>query len=240
MKIGGKTHCGYQREINQDYFVYGRNGSFSYIIVADGMGGHLAGEIASKKAVNFLANELENNDDIIQLKTLIEQVNEELYKISNEKESLKGMGTTLSVVIISNGYLNVGHVGDSRVYLLRDKQLLQLTNDHSLVADLVRHGQLTEEEAEKHPQRNVLTQAVGTDSIIEVQSRSHRLKSYDKILLCTDGLTKCLTDTEIAELMMESEVEDICDKLIGAALNQGGTDNVTVAIADVGDIKEVN
>ncbi|WP_350344886.1 Stp1/IreP family PP2C-type Ser/Thr phosphatase [Proteinivorax tanatarense] len=240
MKIGGKTHCGYQREVNQDYFTYGENSNFSYMIVADGMGGHLAGEIASKKAVDFLKNKLDSTDDVVQLKTLIEQVNQDVYKISKENKDLNGMGTTLTVVIISGSYLNVGHVGDSRVYLFRDDKLSQLTTDHSLVADLVRHGQLSEKEAEKHPQRNILTQAVGTDRVVKVQSTSHRLKSYDKVLLCTDGLTKFLKHKEISDIMSQKEVNEICDRLIKAALKKGGADNVTVAVADVGEVKEVN
>ncbi|QNO16348.1 Stp1/IreP family PP2C-type Ser/Thr phosphatase [Alkalicella caledoniensis] len=236
VRIAAKTHTGLVRENNQDSLCYGESSLGTYLIIADGMGGHNCGEHASKLAVSLLKEKLINSE-IIQLKTSIAQVNEEIYQFSEKNETCKGMGTTLTVALVRNGVLNLGHVGDSRAYVLRDNELCQLTTDHSFVQGLLDNGQITQEEAENHPQKNILTQALGTSPDVEIQSLSQKLEPNDIILLCTDGLTNLVTNDEISQVLQENTVEDSAEALLEKALERGATDNITMIIAM---IEEVN
>lgn len=230
MKIIAKTHAGLVRDNNQDSMSYGENSLGEFFIIADGMGGHNHGEYASKLAVSLMVEKI-NTSEIIQIKTSIEQINEEIYNFSHTNEEYRGMGTTMTAGLVSNGILNLGHVGDSRAYVLRDDDLCQLTTDHSFVQELFDKGQITQEEADSHPQKNILTQALGTSPNVDIQSVTQKLQPNDIIILCTDGLTNLLTNDEISHILQKLELEKAAEKLLDLALERGAPDNISMIIS---------
>lgn len=229
VKIAFRTHIGKVREKNQDFVTYGTNKLGTFAIVADGMGGHLGGEQASKMATTMLAKKLDTSE-IIQIKTWIQDVNNELYSYSQITPELTGMGTTLTMALISSGMLYLGHVGDSRGYLLRNKELCQLTTDHSFVQELVKSGDITEEEANSHPRKNILTQAVGTSMELDIQLISQKILVDDILLLCSDGLTNLVSNDEISNVLQNMDLEDASDHLLNLALDRGGNDNISFIV----------
>lgn len=237
VKIAFRTHRGLVREKNQDFLFYGTNGLGTYAIVADGMGGHLGGEHASKMAVTKLAKKLDSSE-IIQVKTWIQEINKELYDYSLKKPKLRGMGTTLTMALINNSILYLGHVGDSRAYLLRNNELCQLTTDHSFVQELINIGDITEEEANNHPRKNILTQAVGTSEALNIQMIRQEIYDRDILLLCSDGLTNLVNNNEISIALQNMNLEIASDHLLSLALDRGGTDNISFIIINYE--KEVN
>ena len=195
------TDTGRRRRRNEDAFVC----EPPLFAVADGMGGAQAGEVASRLAAESL-RERERGElsALEQTVELIREANRRVYAYSSENASARGMGTTMTVALVDGNRVAIGHVGDSRAYLLRDEQLTQLTQDHSLVADLVRSGRLSPEDAESHPRRSVITRALGTDSEVEVDVFSLRAEKRDVFLLCSDGLTSIVSDEEIARLLVSA------------------------------------
>lgn len=238
MFIGVSTDKGKVRKNNQDSYFVSDNMDLPLFIVADGMGGHKAGEVASNMAVEIVKNfflekksELEKDKiDIFKfIRSAIEKANTTIYKKSIENDEFYGMGTTITMAYIFEGKLYIGHVGDSRAYLLRDNKFIQLTEDHSLVAEMVKKGSISEKEAECHPQRNVITRAIGTDKEVITDIIVENIHKDDILLLCTDGLTNMMNDNEIKEILVNKmNLQKNCNSLVKKANKLGGIDNVTV------------
>lgn len=204
--------------------------------VADGMGGHKGGEVASTSARDDLLRELEGKTpSVAALSGAIEEVNRQIYHQQEHDDALTGMGTTLSVLWMSDNFVYIGHVGDSRVYLLRDGEFKQMTLDHSLVEQLVREGVLTEEEAQNHPMRNIITRAIGTDESVEVDVVVEERRKGDLWLACSDGLHCLVDDRQMRDALRQYAPEKAADVLLKAALDAGGRDNVTLVIVHDGE-----
>lgn len=226
------TDTGRRRRRNEDAFVC----EPPLFAVADGMGGAQAGEVASRLAAESVREQtLGDLSSPEQTVELIREANRRVYAYSSENASTRGMGTTMTVALVEGSVVTIGHVGDSRAYLLRDDQLTQLTQDHSLVAELVRSGRLSPKEAESHPRRSVITRALGTDSDVEVDVFSIRAQNGDLFLLCSDGLTSMVADEEIARLLVaaRADLDDAGKKLVAAANQAGGEDNITVVLFEL-------
>lgn len=204
--------------------------------VADGMGGHKGGEVASTSARDDLLRELEGKTpSVATLSSAIEEVNRQIYHQQEHDDALTGMGTTLSVLWMSDNFVYIGHVGDSRVYLLRDGEFKQMTLGHSLVEQLVREGVLTEEEAQNHPMRNIITRAIGTDESVEVDVVVEERRKGDLWLACSDGLHGLVDDRQMRDALRQYAPEKAADVLLKAALDAGGRDNVTLVIVHDGE-----
>lgn len=204
--------------------------------VADGMGGHKGGEVASTSARDDLLRELEGKTpSVAALSGAIEEVNRQIYHQQEHDDALTGMGTTLSVLWMSDNFVYIGHVGDSRVYLLRDGEFKQMTLDHSLVEQLVREGVLTEEEAQNHPMRNIITRAIGTDESVEVDVVVEERRKGDLWLACSDGLHGLVDDRQMRDALRQYAPEKAADVLLKSALDAGGRDNVTLVIVHDGE-----
>ncbi len=233
MKVVSKTHIGHVRASNQDSVLM-QDGTFGLYGVADGMGGHNGGDIASQMAVLMLGRILEGvSPDEEKLKDGFRHVNKMIYDEQAKNPLLSGMGTTLTVIWEAEDHILMGHIGDSRAYLLRNGQIIQISDDHSMVAELVRDGVLTEEQARKHPYRNVITQAVGAADELNVHIRRLEKARGDKYLICSDGLYEYVTKEEMQQLLTHYSPEDAAEMMIEKALDGGGKDNVTVLIAEV-------
>ena len=226
------THAGRKRRRNEDAYVE-RPPLFA---VADGMGGAQAGEVASRLA----AGALEDVSDGItgpeqRVVALIEEANRRVFQRANEDEAASGMGTTMTVALVDGDHVTIGHVGDSRAYRFREGELEQLTDDHSLVAELVRSGRLTPEEADAHPQRSVITRAVGTDPDIDVDSFTLESEPGDVYLICSDGLSDMLGEEQIRAVFDEypRDLDAAAKALVGEANRVGGDDNITVVVFQV-------
>lgn len=232
-----KSDVGLVRETNEDSYEFLPPHLF---VVADGMGGHAAGEIASNVAVQTIKEYFTQNcltDDPHRiLEKAIMQANTIVYEMAASKNDCAGMGTTLTAVYVTDTKIYWGHVGDSRIYLYRNNELSQLTNDHSLVWELVQNGNITKEEASVHPQRNMLTQAVGTSSNIKVDTGVTEWNTGDILLLCTDGLTNMVSEQTICSLLsLQPLTESVVSMLVEQANNAGGLDNITVILVRNGD-----
>src|SRR5918999_4283493 len=228
-ETSGITDAGRKRRRNEDAYVL----QPPLFAVADGMGGAQAGEVASRLAVDAFrefreADELEPEERVA---AIIQEANRRIYERAREDTQASGMGTTVTAALVGEESVSIGHVGDSRAYRLRDGRLEQLTDDHSLVADLVRGGRLTPEEADVHPQRSVITRALGTDAKVDVDAFTFETHPGDVILLCSDGLTTMVTDEEIVAIVGEAKnLEQAAKQLVKAANRRGGEDNVTVVL----------
>jgi serine/threonine protein phosphatase PrpC len=226
------TDTGRKRRRNEDAFVC----EPPLFAVADGMGGAQAGEVASQLAAESLRErERGNLSAPEQVAELIQAANRRVYAYSSENAAARGMGTTMTIALAEAGAVVIGHVGDSRAYLLREDRLEQLTTDHSLVAELVRSGRLSPEEAETHPQRSVITRALGTDPEVEVDILSLRTKDRDLLLLCSDGLSSMVDDDEIRRVLVEArdDLAEAAGRLVEAANKAGGEDNITVVLFEL-------
>lgn len=229
LTVVSRTDIGKVRRSNQDATIIA--GAERLYGVADGMGGHNGGETASSEARDGLISLLRGKEaDLAGLRTAIGAVNRRLFLRQKEDESLSGMGTTLTVLWFSPDRVYLGHVGDSRAYRLRDGQLTQITEDHSVVAELVRNGMLTPEQAANHPMRNVITRAVGTEEGVEADMLSEERRKGDVWLICSDGLYGMIGDQAIEKILKENEPEKAADLLIAGALDAGGRDNVTLVL----------
>jgi protein phosphatase len=231
------THIGQKRNVNQDYIYYTDEplGSFPNLyLVADGMGGHKAGEKASSFAVERfveLAKTQTESHPFYLMQQILSQVNWELLKLSGQKEEYEGMGTTFVAATVDEDQLYVMNVGDSRLYLMKER-LSQITKDHSLVEALVRSGQLTKEEARSHPQKNMITKALGVEPQVEPDFFQVEIREGEKILLCSDGLSNMVEDRELEQsLSQKTAPESLAKRLIDRANEQGGLDNIAVVIA---------
>jgi protein phosphatase len=223
-----KTDTGRQRRDNEDN-AFVRAPLF---VVADGMGGAQAGEVASQLAVEEFHEALPDEGSAEErLTNRIRAANRRIYDLSRTQHEHAGMGTTLTAVYLDDDHLAVAHVGDSRAYIFRDGELTRLTQDHSLVEELVRQGKLTEEQAAEHPQRSIITRALGIEGEVEVDTWSYPMRAGDVVLLCSDGLTSMIGEQQIAKILSgETNLDRAADGLIGAANDAGGRDNITVVL----------
>ncbi len=230
------SDTGRQRRANEDSLMV-RSPLF---VVADGMGGAQAGEVASKLAVEAFQGGLpDGGEPELALAGLAQAANTRIHELSHTNAEQAGMGTTLTAVYVGERDVAIAHVGDSRAYCLRDGQLLRLTDDHSLVDELMRQGRLTPEEAVEHPQRSVITRALGIEGTVEVDTRSFSGRAGDVYLICSDGLTTMVPEERIAEILNASpRLRDAGEGLIAEANRAGGRDNITVVLLrleEVGD-----
>ncbi|MBP3604917.1 MAG: Stp1/IreP family PP2C-type Ser/Thr phosphatase [Lachnospiraceae bacterium] len=233
------TDIGKKRKLNQD-FVYASDepiGNLPNIyIVADGMGGHNAGDYASKCTVETIVREVQNSFEKSPIRILskaIREANDKVRRKARSDVNLTGMGTTVVAATCMGKYLQVANVGDSRLYIIND-EIRQITRDHSLVEEMIRMGGLDREAARNHPDKNIITRAIGAKDTIEIDFFNEELKSGDIVLMCSDGLTNMLQDEEInAILKGAGTLKERAEKLVEAANNNGGRDNIAVIIIDM-------
>lgn len=240
MKLGACTHKGRVRKLNEDSF-YVTNNHIKLFAVADGMGGHNAGEVASHMAIKSIVEYINGRKDTIYseieivdlLKEAVEYANKNVYNEAVVNDSYKGMGTTLTVALFDEK-IYMAHVGDSRAYIIRNEEINQITQDHSLVGELIRSGSITEEEGKVHPRRNMITRAIGTDENVKIDIYTSEMKKDDILVLCTDGLSNFIEDWEIKNAILSNDnIEVSCDELIGMANERGGLDNITIVATQI-------
>lgn len=241
MRTAGRTDIGRIRSVNEDRaFVLPESNGLVVAVVADGMGGHQAGDIASQMAIEKIQEELsrlphtsslEERQDAVKI--AVEAANEHVYRHAAEREQFHGMGTTVVVAVATADQLVIGHIGDSRAYLADGERLAQLTEDHSLVNELVRSGQLTREEANNHPRRNVLTRALGTETRVQVDVHAFEWEPGDILLMCSDGLSGLVDRDSLYGIVRSDDTLDRkVDLLVERALDAGGDDNITVVLIE--------
>lgn len=238
MKTFSLTDIGRKREVNQDY-VYVTDKPVGHIpnlfVVADGMGGHKAGDFASKYAVQVLEEHIRNNSGMgpeVIITEAVQEANRKIVEKARENTEMEGMGTTLVVATIIEHTLYFANVGDSRLYLIRD-EIKQLSKDHSLVEEMVRLGGLNEEEAKHHPDKNIITRAIGAKDDVEVDFFEYRLQKGDVILMCTDGLTNMVDDDEIFRIVKGGrDIVETAMQLVEKANENGGKDNIGIVLVE--------
>lgn len=238
MKVYSRTDVGRHRNVNQD-FVYASDSPVGNLpnlfVVADGMGGHNAGDYASSFAVRTLVDSARDDADYNPVKVIrhgIEKANQQLMIQAEMSEERKGMGTTMVAASVVGNYIYVANVGDSRLYVI-DERIQQITKDHSLVQEMVRMGELTEEDARNHPDKNIITRALGAAGKVNIDFFDFRLKKNSTILMCSDGLSNMVTDEEIREVVLgEGDVSEKAEALIGLANDHGGKDNIAVVLVE--------
>ena len=238
VEVFGLSDVGCIRELNEDCSCicgFGDNSERGFCILADGMGGHNAGEVASQNAVKLIAEEmnrlLESGEKEIpgQLSRAVSAANTGVYTMASENPIHRGMGTTVVTAFIDDGTAYVANVGDSRAYAVRDDEIVQITTDHSVVSELVMRGTITKEEARLHPQKNIITRAVGTDKSVRTDIFEYNYSPGDVMIICSDGLSTMLDDSRILEIIKSKKTsEDTVNSLIAAAKDEGGLDNITV------------
>lgn len=228
----GLSHAGRKRRHNEDSYVI----EPPLFAVADGMGGAKAGEVASSLAATALKEPgADGASGEARVAAMIREANRRVFRRATEDQDASGMGTTMTVALVESDQVAIGHVGDSRAYLVRDGRLEQLTDDHSLVAELVRSGRLTPEEAEMHPQRSVITRAVGTEPDVDVDTFTVRGNAGDLFLICSDGLTDMVDEGTILGAVERNRgnLDETAKELVGAANRGGGEDNITVVVFEL-------
>ena len=241
MKLAGKTDVGRVRQENQDDYRAGElPGGAVWALVCDGMGGAKGGREASQGACNVIENFFQEQyaqcgagQEEPFLKKALLYANRFVFQKAAHEEALAGMGTTAVCALVRSGNVYLCHAGDSRAYLIRDGKLTQLTHDHSYVQELVDCGTITEEEAEHHPQKNIITKALGVDYRLEPEFTAAKLRREDRLLLCTDGLTNMVPVEEMEKLLAQGAFYDLPDRLIEAANAHGGSDNITALLLAV-------
>ncbi len=239
MKVTGDTHIGLVRSSNQDAMRYGtlENGGV-FAVVCDGMGGANGGNVASNIAVEIIANRIcegyasgnPPRSPANLLASAMAAANIEIFDRAKTEPQYEGMGTTVVAVIVCGKDAYISHVGDSRLYLYRDNTLQQITRDHSVVQEMIESGQLTEEQARSHPRKHFITRALGVSAVEEGEYDELELEPDDKLLLCTDGLTNMVENDALTRLLDTDE--PLVDHLISAALDAGGTDNITTVLME--------
>jgi PPM family protein phosphatase len=241
MKAVFKTDPGRVRQHNEDnggIFVNGDN--YRLAIVADGMGGHRAGDVASKMTINLLQKAWEESQNIRTaeqaeewLKLKINEVNQQLFQHANSHTECEGMGTTIIAAICTDHFVTVAHIGDSRCFILNESGYKQLTEDHSLVNELVRTGQISREDAENHPRKNVILRALGTEQNVEMDLLTIIFEEGDILLICSDGLSNKVSEKEMIEILSNEETHDQrAESFIRLANHYGGEDNITLVIVE--------
>lgn len=233
ISVGAHTDVGRVREGNEDSYL----ADAPLFVVADGMGGHLAGDVASATAVEVIkerTGEL-RADDPETLATTLKEANRAIWTKADEDPNVRGMGTTCTLALVDGERVQLAHVGDSRAYLFHDNQLRQVTEDHTLVGRMVREGRLSAEDAERHPQRSIITRALGVDEDVDVDLMTFELNDGDRLLICSDGLSSMLSHDQIAGVLAEtSDAQSAAEHLVELANEAGGEDNITVVVVDFG------
>lgn len=237
MNCAYSTNIGAKRKINQDAClaaVINNCGTDYYVFAAaDGLGGHRSGEIASHMAIDYIINHLSKVDnyfDSAEMNRFVNEINAEIVRTSIHNPDLSGMATTLTLCIVGKGRLSITQIGDSRAYRIDKSGITRLTKDHSLVQRLIDEGRLTEEGARKHPQKNVITRALGTDSSIESDLYVYPVNAEDTFLVCTDGLYNMVKESEIRRIIQKNPPQEAVRQLIDRANENGGNDNITVLV----------
>lgn len=239
MRIVAKTDKGYVRDSNQDAYAVGEfSDEVVWAVVCDGMGGAAGGNIASALAVKVISDKINASyrekmrDSSIKnmLDSALTAANIEVYDFAEAQPDLKGMGTTVVCAIVRDNQAYIAHAGDSRAYVINHDTVNQITTDHSMVQDLLLRGKITAEEAEHHPNKNIITRAVGVDKSIKIDFEQIDLEDDDTLLLCTDGLSNYVKNEEILELMSDKKHYAFADRLVQKANDNGGGDNITVVI----------
>ncbi len=242
MRYSIETHVGRVRSNNEDYAqVKILDNNHLIAIVADGIGGHNAGEVASKLATEIILENLSNikfkqNQDEYKLlvEEAIREANKEVYLKSRDNYNLHGMGTTIVVLLITTESIIISHLGDSRLYGFKEDKMVLLTEDHSFAQELLNNGKITKEEAKNHPQRHIITRSLGVEENVNIDTKILLKDYYSKFLICSDGLTDMVDDEDIlAVVSQESSVDEKTKKLIELALNNGGLDNITVLLVEL-------
>jgi protein phosphatase len=234
LSAAARSDVGMRRSANED--AYALAPGLGLYLVADGMGGHVAGQLASRLAAEHMVEALErvtgrDATPTEKLRYCVAAANHYVYATAQDKPEVSGMGTTLVALYAGAGRLALAHVGDSRAYLVRGGRIRQLTDDHSLVAELVRRREISPDDAQGHPHRHVLTRAVGVRRSVDPDLAELTPAPGDVIVLCSDGLTTHVQDPEIAALVAaESDLEEACERLVALANARGGEDNITVAL----------
>ena len=240
MKIVARTDVGLLRDNNQDaYAAFELTESAALTVVCDGMGGAAEGALASSRAIRsikeLIADRYFDGMSDLSVKSLmisaIENANSGIYELSLANPDCAGMGTTVVAAIIANGYVYVAHAGDSRAYKISDGSLIQLTIDHSVVQRMVENGEITKEEAKDHPDKHIITRALGVDETIKVDFCQEPFEDGDKLILCSDGLTNYVSGEDILRLTEDGCYYDYANRLVNLANQNGGGDNITVVVA---------
>lgn len=239
MRIYSATDVGQKRKMNQDYVFVSEEavGNLpNLFVVADGMGGHNAGDFASSHAVEILVDEIRKDADYNPVKVIrhaIETANTEIIEQAQKDENLRGMGTTMVVSTIVGQYAYVANIGDSRLYIVQ-KQIQQITRDHSLVQEMVRLGELNAEEARNHPDKNIITRALGAEKTVDIDFFDLKLEAGDTILMCSDGLSNMVEDWKMEEIILspDMELKQKGDALIKEANLNGGKDNIAIILIE--------
>ena len=242
MEVYFQSDIGKRRKSNQDYTATFTNQKNQLLaLLADGMGGHQAGDIASRQAVEEIgiaweATTIDDSEKAVQwFLQHIQHTNQRIFEKGQSQPTLSGMGTTLEVVTLLDNHLALAHVGDSRIYLFREQRLIALTEDHSLVNALLKSGEITQEMAENHPRKNIITRSLGMPGSLEVDVAIHKIEDHDQLLLCSDGLTNMVSEPKITQILLEAaSLQDASQRLIDEANAKGGLDNITVLLIDVG------
>ena len=238
MEIFAKSDLGKARDINEDaIYIPEEDLGINLYILADGMGGYQGGDIASQLAVTAARSYILNNyeitfeekEDILKLVNgAIEYANIVVSEKAKTDKKLNKMGATLEILLIIKNDAYIGHVGDSSVYMIRDRKINKLTTDHSYIQKLITDGRITKEESSTHPDKNMITKAIGTEIVVEAELIHKKLNTNDILIICSDGLTNLVSDKEMLEIVLDSFNEDIAEKLINRANDLGGTDNISV------------
>lgn len=227
--VGAKSDVGRVRDGNEDSYLV----QDPFYVVADGMGGHLAGDVASRIAVQTISEKTQDGDATSPeaLERAVKAANAEIWSKAQEDPSLHGMGTTCTLVLVAESEIHLAHVGDSRAYLFRGGELTQVSDDHTLVGRMVKEGRLKPEEAERHPQRNIVTRALGVDEDVEVDLETVAVQEGDTILICSDGLSSMVDAAAIRDVLANaSDPQQAADRLIDIANEAGGEDNITAVV----------
>ena len=229
------TDVGKSRSLNEDFASYIEKDDYGIYVVADGMGGHNAGEVASRMAsvgiVEYVYNHFNDIDKNKLLRRAVKKVNTDVFNNSQESKRLNGMGTTITACMTFEDKIQIANVGDSSCFGIKDNYIVKLTKDHSLVQELLDAGSISEQQASKHPKKNIITRAVGTSSHVDVDIFQMDKDEFDIYMLCTDGLTNELSKKEILEIVHKSsDLDEACNKLVELAKYRGGKDNITVLL----------
>ncbi len=230
--VHGKTDKGLVRKENEDAFCIEKD--LGLLAIADGMGGHASGEVASKMAIEILRDSLKKEGEPLpeRLNSGVKLANKMIYEASRSQSQLNGMGTTLTAVRLDGNRLRIAHVGDSRAYLIRGGVIEQLTDDHTIVSEQVARGMITREEAARSDMRNILSKALGIAPEVDVDIEGLTVSEGDQLVLCSDGLSELISDDEIlSEVQSSKRPEIVCDELVDLANQRGGEDNITVIVA---------
>ncbi|CAM3101632.1 Stp1/IreP family PP2C-type Ser/Thr phosphatase [Lactiplantibacillus plajomi] len=242
MDFAYRSDIGQQREENEDYVgVFQNKAGINFAIVADGIGGHQGGDVASEMAVSHMGYRFENThfdqpeDAVKWLSNEVQDENQHIIEKAREFSDLNGMGTTMVAALLFDDQFLVANLGDSRGYLFRNGALHQLTEDHSLVNELVKRGEISEEQARKHPQKNIITRTLGISPDADIDTSLFKMELGDQLLLCSDGLTNMVPDDQLAKVLADQHqtATEKCETLIKMANTAGGFDNITALIVAV-------